>query len=158
MQCRFLPIRLVLMAVTVVMLAGCSKAADFYTDSSGAMRWQQLQGRYVVVNYFAEWCAPCLKELPELNAFYRQHAEQVSLFGISFDALDNQQLALLRARYQIEFPLIQLQPEPMLPFVRPKMLPATYIIDPAGTITGPLYGEQNLLSLQQATGLTKEVL
>lgn len=155
MQCRFLPIRLVLAAVTVVTLAGCTKAADFHTDSSGSKRWQQLQGRYVVVNYFAEWCAPCLKELPELNAFYRQHAEQVSLFGISFDPLDNQQLELLRARYQIEFPLIQLQPEPTLPFARPKMLPATYIIDPAGTIIGPLYGEQNLLSLQKATGLTK---
>lgn len=155
MQCRFLPIQLLVFSVAAMVLVGCKPAPDFHTDSDGAMRWDNLHGRYVVVNYFAEWCAPCLKELPELNAFHQQHADQVTLLGVSFDPLDNQQLQQLRERYQIEFPLIQLVPPPQLPFARPNMLPATYIIDPQGQVTGPLLGEQNRHSLMRATGLAE---
>ncbi len=155
MQCRFLTARTLLAVVTAGLLAACTPAADFHTDSSGSMRWDDLHGRYVVVNYFAEWCAPCLKELPELNAFHQQHADQVTLLGVSFDLLDNQQLQQLRERYQIEFPLIQWQPAPQLPFAMPKMLPATYIIDPQGNVSGPLLGEQNLHSLRKASGLAE---
>ena len=155
MQCRFLPIRTLITAISVCFMTACTPAPDFHTDSAGAMRWHDLQGRYVLVNYFAEWCAPCLKELPELNAFHQQHADQVTLLGISFDPLDNQQLQQLRERYQIEFPLIQLQPAPNLPFAMPKMLPATYVISPDGKVSGPLLGEQHLGSLRSASGLTE---
>ena len=135
-------------------LAACQPSADFTTSENEALQWQQFQGRYVVVNYFAEWCAPCLKELPELNRFYLQHQDQVSLFGVSYDNLDNAALAELIAKYQIAFPLIRMQPAPQLPFAKPEALPATYIITPQGEIKGPLMGEQSVESLRQATQLT----
>ncbi len=151
MRCRFLRGLCGALAAGI-MLGGCTPAADFQTDTQGSMRWDELRGNYVVVNYFAEWCAPCLRELPELNAFHEQAGDKVRLFGVSFDGLDNQALAALRDKYDIRFPLIQNQPLPNLPFATPQMLPATYIITPDGEVKGPLLGEQTIESLHRATG------
>jgi len=134
-------------------LFGCSESIDFHTDTQGAQSWSDFEGEYVVVNYFAEWCAPCLRELPELNEFHEAHADKVTLLGVSFDPLNNNQLAALKEKHQIEFPLIQTEPTPSFPFARPKMLPATYIVGPDGSVEGPLLGEQSIESLQQATAL-----
>src|SRR5690554_8206157 len=149
MRCRFL---LATVAVTVSLLSACQRAPDFHTDSAGAHSWSELQGSYVVVNYFAEWCAPCLRELPELNEFHHLYGDQVTLLGVSFDGLNNQELAQLRETYDIQFPLVQNEPAPNLPFAQPNALPATYIVTPDGEVKGPLLGEQTIESLAAATG------
>ncbi|RWU11548.1 TlpA family protein disulfide reductase [Pseudidiomarina gelatinasegens] len=153
MRCRFLP---VVLLASVAFVSGCQPAPDFHTDTAGAHSWEQLQGNYVVVNYFAEWCAPCLRELPELNEFHEEYGDKVKLFGVSFDGLDNAALAKLREDYQIQFPLIQNEPLPALPFPQPNMLPATYVITPEGEVKGPLLGEQTISSLAAATKLEHE--
>ena len=145
MYCRFLSV-----AVLVIGLASCSPAADFHTNQEQQLRWQDLQGEYVIVNYFAEWCAPCLRELPELNEFHHAHSDKAQLFGVSFDGLNNQELAALQQEYDIQFPLILNQPVPQLPFATPQMLPATYVITPDGEVKGPLLGEQTEASLLRA--------
>lgn len=154
MQCRFVRgSRIWMTAATCLWLMGCSPAADFHTDTVGPQQWDQLEGQYVVVNYFAEWCAPCLRELPELNEFHHQYGDSVRLFGVSFDGLNNEALATLRTEQGIEFPLIQNEPFPNLPFAQPQMLPATYIVTPAGEVKGPLLGEQTIESLKRVTEL-----
>lgn len=142
-----------LIIASALLLSACSDRIDFHTDTAGEQRWSELEGGYVIVNYFAEWCAPCLRELPELNEFHEEHAGEVTLLGVSFDPLTNAQLAALKEKHQIEFPLVQTEPAPVLPFERPKMLPATYIVKPDGSVEGPLLGEQTIDSLKQATGI-----
>jgi cytochrome c biogenesis protein CcmG, thiol:disulfide interchange protein DsbE len=46
----------------------------------------KLRGKVVLVNYWATWCAPCRKEMPTLDKFYRRyHAEGLEMIGISID-------------------------------------------------------------------------
>lgn len=154
MCCRLMS-RLSALILMLTLLAACTRVPDFHTDTGETFHWDQFEGQYVVVNYFAEWCAPCLRELPELNEFHHLHGEEVALYGVSFDGLDNQALAALRERHSIEFPLIQNQPAPLLPFERPAMLPATYIVTPSGEVKGPLLGEQSLQNLRKVTAITQ---
>ncbi|MCC2615572.1 TlpA family protein disulfide reductase [Aestuariibacter halophilus] len=125
--------------------------ADFVTLDGQRHQWQGYRGEWVVVNYFAEWCAPCLREVPELNRFARQVQQDpaVSLFAISYDPLSQTQLADLKAAHGMAFPLIA-EIEQQGPLQRPRHLPATYIVAPDGTLHGPLLGEQTAASLTAA--------
>lgn len=132
---------------------------DFQTLSGDKYRWQQLEGQWVVVNYFAQWCAPCLKEIPELNKFdeYAVKQADVSLFAVSYDPLSAKELAELRDKYQMQFDLISTVYSNM-PNQRPRSLPATFLISPQGDVIKQLSGEQTAETLQQAIEYLKTTL
>ncbi|KXI28921.1 TlpA family protein disulfide reductase [Paraglaciecola hydrolytica] len=139
---------LALLAVCAV-VAGLSVnllfKVDFVTLDGESKQWRDLHGQWVVVNYFAQWCAPCLREIPELNEFYREN-KQIAMFAVSFDTLNQQQLLALREQHNIEFPILaEISATPWQQM--PKTLPHTLIIDPQGKIVRELKGEQSAASL-----------
>lgn len=108
-----------------------------------------LTNKTIVINYFAEWCAPCLREIPELNAFYAQAPESVLMFAISYDNLSHQKLTEIKTKYNIQFPLIVDIATPFN-FAKPSYLPATFVIKPSGELAGQLLGEQTMETLNEA--------
>ena len=120
----------------------------------GGSRWSDSQGNWKVVNYFAEWCAPCLREIPELNHFYQLHNNDIAIFAVSFDPLNNEQLLALQQKYNIQFPIIdELN---ILPWnVPPSSLPTTFILDADGKVRKQLKGEQSTEKLFQTINSLK---
>jgi thiol-disulfide isomerase/thioredoxin len=127
---------------------------DFTSLDGQAHRWSDSQGKWTVVNYFAEWCAPCLREIPELNHFYQQHNNDVNMFAISFDPLTDEQLLALQQKYNIQFPIIgKLN---LMPWGRPpNSLPTTYILDADGKVQKQLKGEQSAEKLIHTINVLK---
>ncbi|MBC3767351.1 TlpA disulfide reductase family protein [Neptunicella marina] len=143
--------------LVLILLAGCALAAgvmvsqyqkaDFSLLGGDNMRWQDYQGKWLVVNYFAKWCAPCLEEVPELNQFYQLSKQQnIGLIAISWDKLAQQQLEQIVEQYQMQFPLVHEFYTPP-PFERPAQLPVSYIISPEGKVVKTLKGQQTADSL-----------
>jgi thiol-disulfide isomerase/thioredoxin len=127
---------------------------DFTTLDGQDHRWSDSQGNWKVVNYFAEWCAPCLREMPELNHFYQQHNDAIDIFAVSFDPLNKQQIMVLQQKYDIQFPIIDNLNT--LPWSRPpNSLPTTYIIDADGKVQKQLKGEQSAEKLIQTINVLK---
>ena len=125
--------------------------SDFQTVAGTEVSWKSLEGEWVIVNFFAEWCAPCLQEVPELNKFHAMNSQRpVHLFAVSYDALTHDELLNIKQKYDMQFPIMRTEPMPNLPMQKPQQLPATYIISPKGEVLKKLLGEQTAESLTQA--------
>jgi thiol-disulfide isomerase/thioredoxin len=76
-----------------------------FSDSAGKPQaLSQWQGKPLVVNFWAPWCAPCVREMPELDAFAKEmQAKQVSVIGIGIDSPSN--IAQFAGKLKISYPL-----------------------------------------------------
>jgi thiol-disulfide isomerase/thioredoxin len=128
------------------LLLGCSEAPE--GGSTSAI--EQLRGQWVIINYWAKWCSPCIKEIPELNAIHRNY-DQVSVLGVNYDGATGEELASQLSALQVGFPTLEEDPAARLGTPRPLVLPTTLIINPGGQITQTLVGPQTLASLLRAT-------
>lgn len=64
----------------------------------------QWKGKPLVVNFWATWCAPCVEEMPELNALQAEiAAKNIQVIGIGVDSADN--IAKFAEKYKISYPL-----------------------------------------------------
>lgn len=84
----------------IVLLALCSSlTAQSYVKVSVFQLEELIRQKNdttYVINFFASWCAPCIQELPELQAFAREHAsEKVRLVYVSLDFEEDAEEALL---------------------------------------------------------------
>ncbi len=111
----------------------------------------ELRGRWVVINYWAEWCKPCIKEIPELNELAREYPD-VAVVGVNFDGAEGEELANQISQLGIAFPILAEDPAARLGIPRPAVLPTTLILDPQGKLAHTLVGPQTLESLVQAVG------
>ncbi len=133
----------------LLFLGACQPAPEFHLLDGTPKRLADYEGRWLVLNFWAEWCAPCRKELPELASFARQHAGRADVLAVSYDPLSATELAAVVKRLDIRVPVMATEPVPHLPIGLPSALPATWLVAPDGTFHGPLMGEQTAASLQK---------
>ena len=133
----------------------CAAAGAFVlTDTAGARhRLADYKGRWVVVNYWATWCVPCIQEIPEIAEFQRAHRDVVVL-GIAMDAQDVSRTKAFAKKVGHDYPLVisDYAVEKQLPPVRG--LPTTRIFDPTGKVVYDKLGRVTRRSLEGVTGTT----
>ena len=123
-----------------------------YADGS-ELSFSDWNGRWVLVNYWAEWCAPCRAEIPELNALFRDNGADVLVVGVNFDGVTDLALSDLIVRMGIEFPVLTIDPRERWHYDRPGVLPTTVVIDPQGNVVRTLVGPQSRETLSELLGL-----
>lgn len=137
-----------LLVILATLLVACNAERQ---QPSPSLDLASLQGQWVVVNYWAKWCKPCIKEIPELNALGEKYP-QVAVFGVNYDGVTGEELAQQVGELNIAFPILPQDPAAELGTARPVVLPTTLILNPDGKLVHTLVGPQTLESLALATG------
>lgn len=128
-------------------LAACTE--DYGADQHGRkVTSAQLAERWLVINYWADWCGPCRKEVPELNALARERAD-LQVLGVNYDGLQGKELLDSAEALGIQYPVLAVDPAERLGLSRSDALPSTYLVDPEGRVRDRLLGEQTAAGLQR---------
>ncbi|MDZ4731816.1 MAG: TlpA disulfide reductase family protein [Xanthomonadales bacterium] len=91
-----------------------------------------FRGQWVILNYWATWCAPCRKEIPELSELHQQR-EDITVLGIAYEDVDEAMFKEFLAEFYVSYPILVADVyQPPEPFGAPRVLPTTIILDPAG--------------------------
>lgn len=134
-----------------VLLSACGKP-DYHTLDGHSGRFADSKGRWVLINYWAEWCKPCIKEIPELNRFAQQYGDRAQVFAVNFDGVQGAELQQQVDKLKFAIPVLLEDPAARFGYPRPQALPSTFVIGPDGTLKQVLQGEQTLATLAAAIG------
>ena len=137
---------LALAALLLCGASGCGAEPTFTFADGGVATLDDWRGRWLLINYWAEWCEPCRDEIPELNALHHAQPE-VAVVGVNFDGVTDAKLNALIARMGIEFPVLTEDPRPLWGYEAPAALPMTVLIAPDGVLRKRLLGPQTQESL-----------
>ncbi len=98
-------------------------------------------GKWVIVNYWATWCSPCLKELPDISAYVDAHKDKVAAIGLAFEDSDKADIEKFLKAHPLSYPVAQLDVmDPPKDFDTPRGLPNTYVIAPDGHVAKAFMG------------------
>lgn len=139
--------------LTMAVLQGCHNQPETPDDPFALSNYQ---GKWLVLNYWAEWCTPCLKEIPELNKLHQRYSSELAVAAVNFDKVEGEELTELAKRMNFLVDIIQQDPADQLRLSRPAGLPTTYIFDRQGALTAKLVGPQTIESILEHTDITGE--
>jgi thiol-disulfide isomerase/thioredoxin len=138
--------------VILVTLLALPLGAFELVDTQGKPhRLKEYEGRWVVVNFWATWCVPCIQEIPEIAQFQRAHP-RVVVIGVATDADDAAKVKRFAAKVGHDYPLVLSDPKVARQLGEPKALPTTRVYDPAGKVVYDRVGRVTRKALEDLTG------
>ena len=146
--------RTIIQLLCLMILVGCQKY-DIEVFNGPNTNLDRLSGNWVVINYWADWCAPCIKEIPELNEFANENADLI-VYTFNFDELEIDDLKPVAKKFNIEVPSLISHPRDIWGISTPPAVPATFFINPNGELALSLFRPQTKDELNKIFSELKE--
>lgn len=138
---------LLALLLALLLISSCSGERVRFADGTHTQS-DHWQDRWLVINYWAEWCGPCRAEIPELNEL---HASRVShglvVLGVNWDGFSGEKLQGMIQRMEIKFPVMLDDPYQKYGYERAQQLPVTVLINPKREVSQVLVGPQTVGSI-----------
>jgi thiol-disulfide isomerase/thioredoxin len=130
--------------------ADAMPALEVKTVDGKPWRLADHRGHWVVVNYWATWCGPCLKEMPDLSALDAMR-EDVDVIGLAYEDIAPADLQAFLAKHPVVYPVAAVDVySPPAAFDAPRGLPTTWLIAPDGRVAHHFLGPVTAADLDAA--------
>ena len=126
----------ILSAATLLLAVGSASAQGFvFKDMQGqAQRLSDYRGKWVLVNFWATWCPPCLEEIPDLIALHDAHKKtDLVVIGVALDSTMDSVVEFV-AKKKISYPIVFGDYEMASQIGEVEALPTSFLFDPAGKL------------------------
>lgn len=131
-----------LAGLLLVLMAPWVQAADFrVTDTNGKThKLSGYKGKWVLVNYWATWCPPCLEEIPDLIALNENKKNNLVVIGIAMDYRNAKQVTDFAEGLFVDYPIVLGTPKIVSQIGPVQGLPTTYLYNPDGKMVAQQVG------------------
>ena len=123
------------------------------TDTKGVIFTEKnTRGKYLVVNFWATWCTPCLKEIPAFVKFYEENSDHVEILGLDFEPVDLVIINDYVERFSINYPIVlydENNDSEYSNFGEIVGMPTTQIYSPEGKLLHTFMGEITIDDLNE---------
>lgn len=123
--------RLSVSAKTNLELSDEAYAWELVDTESNQFSFEKVKGQVIFLNFWATWCQPCVKEMPEIQKLHEGYRSKVAFLLVTQE--DPEKVESFLDRSELELPIYYSRAGIPSEIV-PKTLPTTYIIDKKGTI------------------------
>jgi len=115
-----------------------AKSAPSFTlqDLNGKqVSLSDFKGKVVILDFWATWCPPCVKEIPHFITLYEQYKDQgFAIVGISVDRGGISLVKSFVRKYQVNYPVLMTDGQVDKAYGGIPSIPTTFVIDSAGNI------------------------
>ena len=135
----------------LLVLSSPIHATDFsLEDMRGKMhRLEDYRGKWVLVNFWATWCPPCLSEIPELSSLHDAHKDSdLVVIGIAMDSGSSSKVASFAEAHGISYPVVMGNRKITRQIGELKVLPTSYLYAPNGKQVSYQDGEVTRASIE----------
>jgi len=121
-------------------VGGPAPSFELKTLKGKIFKSSDLKNKAVILNFWATWCVPCIKEMPELNKAYTSFKnDDVEIIAINFEETRSEVDEFVN-KYHLEFPILLDKYGDVSQDYRVRNLPVTYFISPDGIIMDLVLG------------------
>ena len=126
-------------------------AEDWSVKDKDGVRYtlSGLQGKWVLVNFWAPWCPPCIEELPEFASLQKQHPE-VQVIGVAVQYESKKEVLDLAKSKSVSYPIVYGNEDTAGDFGGLVGLPTSFLYAPSGKLVGHHEGPLNQKEVEQA--------
>jgi thiol-disulfide isomerase/thioredoxin len=137
---RFYPMWLA--GLLLALASSWVQAADFkLTDTNGKTHTLSgYKGKWVLVNYWATWCPPCLEEIPDLIALHGDKKNNLVVIGVAMDYRNAKQVTDFADGLLVDYPIVLGTPRVVSQIGPVQGLPTTYLYNPEGKMVAQQVG------------------
>jgi thiol-disulfide isomerase/thioredoxin len=111
------------------------------TDTTGKTHTLAgYKGKWVLVNYWATWCPPCLEEIPDLIALHENKKNNLVVIGVALDFRNAQQVTDFADGLMVNYPIVLGNSQVVNQIGPVQGLPTTYLYNPDGKMVAQQVG------------------